>query len=96
MEDGGGASVSEYDQHDAERRKAPTPEAKVHLAKWSPWIWIVPALAVFIAGFLIVRYGFFGVSDVQPGASLAVLAVSLALFSALALWMLASGYKLRH
>jgi len=32
----------------------------VHLAKWSPWIWIVPALAVFIAGYLIIRYGFFG------------------------------------
>src|SRR5207253_1171990 len=64
VEDGGGASVSEYDQHDAERRKAPTPEAKVHLAKWSPWIWIVPALAVFIAGFLIVRYGFFGGGDI--------------------------------
>jgi paraquat-inducible protein B len=52
--------VSEYDQHDVERRKTPTPEAKVHLAKWSPWIWIVPALAVFIAGYLIVRYGLFG------------------------------------
>jgi len=52
--------VSEYDQHDVERRRTPTPEAKVHLAKWSPWIWIVPALAVFIAGYLIIRYGFFG------------------------------------
>jgi paraquat-inducible protein B len=52
--------VSEYDQHDVERRRTPTPEAKVHLAKWSPWIWIVPALAVFIAGYLIIRYGYFG------------------------------------
>ncbi len=56
--------MSEYDQHDVERRKAPTPEAKVHLAKWSPWIWIVPAVAVFIAGFLIIRYGFFGGGDI--------------------------------
>jgi ABC-2 type transport system permease protein len=42
------------------------------------------------------RYGFFGVSDAAPLLSLAVLAVSLALVSAGALWMLASGYKLRH
>ena len=42
------------------------------------------------------RYGFFGVSDVAPGVSLAVLGVSLALVSAGALWMLAAGYKLRH
>jgi len=42
------------------------------------------------------RYGFFGVSDVPPGLSLGVLAVSLALVSAGALWMLAAGYKLRH
>jgi len=42
------------------------------------------------------RYGFFGVSDVAPALSLAVLAVSLALVSAGALWMLAAGYKLRH
>jgi paraquat-inducible protein B len=56
--------VSEYDQHDVERRRNPTPEAKVHFGKWSPWIWIVPALAVFIAGYLIIRYGFFGGGDV--------------------------------
>jgi ABC-2 type transport system permease protein len=42
------------------------------------------------------RYGFFGASDVAPGISLAVMVVSLALVSAGALWMLASGYKLRH
>lgn len=56
--------MSEYDQHDADRRRTPPPEAKVHLAKWTPWIWIVPALAIFIAGFLIVRYGFFGGGDI--------------------------------
>ena len=56
--------MSEYDQHDVERRKEPAPEAKVHLSKWSPWIWIVPALAVFVAGYLIVRYGFFGGGNV--------------------------------
>jgi ABC-2 type transport system permease protein len=42
------------------------------------------------------RYGFFGVSDVSPVTSLAVLAVSLALVSAGGLWMLRTGYKLRY
>jgi len=56
--------MSEYDHHDAERRKAAPPEARAHLAKWSPWIWIVPALAIFFAGWLVVRYGFFGGGDI--------------------------------
>jgi ABC-2 type transport system permease protein len=42
------------------------------------------------------RYGFFGVSDVAPALSLAVLAVSLALVSGVALALLRSGYKLRN
>jgi ABC-2 type transport system permease protein len=42
------------------------------------------------------RYGFFGVSDVAPAVSLAVLAVSLLLVSSGALWLLARGYKLRY
>ena len=54
--------MSEYDE--IERRKEPPPEAKVHLAKWSPWIWIIPALAIFFVGYLIVRYGFFGGGDI--------------------------------
>jgi len=41
------------------------------------------------------RYGFFGASDFAPGASLAVVAVSLALLSALTLRLLQQGYKLR-
>lgn len=41
------------------------------------------------------RYGFFGASDVPPGASLAVLAVSFALVSVGTLRMLKSGYRLR-
>lgn len=40
------------------------PHAKVHLAKWSPWLWIIPALAIFFAGWLVVRYGFFGGGDI--------------------------------
>ncbi len=42
------------------------------------------------------RYGFFGVSDVSPATSFMVLAISLAAVSTAALWMLKSGYKLRH
>lgn len=42
------------------------------------------------------RYGFFGVSDVPPMLSLAVVAGALALTAALALQLLRSGYKLRH
>lgn len=58
--------MSEYDHHDDERRKPaePPPEASVHTAKWNPWIWIVPVLAIFFVGYLIVRYGFFGGGDV--------------------------------
>ncbi len=41
------------------------------------------------------RYGFFGASDVAPAASLLVVAVSFALLSAVTLWLLRSGYKLR-
>ena len=55
--------MSEYDQHERERRK-PAAEAKVHIAKWSPWVWVVPAVAIFIAGWLVVRYGFFGGGDI--------------------------------
>ncbi len=42
------------------------------------------------------RYGFFGVSDFPPFASLAVVAVSFVLLSAACLLMLRSGYKLRQ
>src|SRR5256885_12395206 len=51
--------MSEYDHHEKELRQ-PAREAQVHIAKWSPWIWLVPAIAVFVAGWLVVRYGFFG------------------------------------
>jgi paraquat-inducible protein B len=55
--------VSEYDHHDEERREE-HPEAHVYVAKWTPWLWIIPALVVFFVGFLIVRYGFFGGGDI--------------------------------
>jgi ABC-2 type transport system permease protein len=42
------------------------------------------------------RYGFFGVSDVAPAASLAVVGASLVAVSFACLALLKSGYKLRH
>ena len=42
------------------------------------------------------RYGFFGISDVAPLASLAVVTVSFVLLSAACLLLLRSGYKLRQ
>jgi ABC-2 type transport system permease protein len=41
------------------------------------------------------RYGFFGVSDVSPLRSLAVVLSSFALLSALTLELLRRGYKIR-
>ena len=42
------------------------------------------------------RYGFFGLSDVPPGESLALVAACAAALAALALALLRSGWKLRH
>ncbi|MGR6807436.1 ABC transporter permease [Sphaerotilus natans] len=42
------------------------------------------------------RHGFFGVSDVSPWTSLAVVGTSFVGVAAIALRLLASGYKLRH
>jgi len=42
------------------------------------------------------RRGFFGVSDVSPGISLAVVAVSFMVVATIALRLLHSGYKIRH
>jgi paraquat-inducible protein B len=64
VEDSGGDDLSEYDHHDDERRHDEHPQAHVYTARWTPWIWIVPALAIFFVGYLIVRYGFFGGGDV--------------------------------
>jgi ABC-2 type transport system permease protein len=41
------------------------------------------------------RYGFFGVSDVSPWLSLGIVAVALAAVSAVAVFLLRSGYKIR-
>jgi ABC-2 type transport system permease protein len=42
------------------------------------------------------RRGFFGVSDTSPWLSLAVVGISFVVVAAIALRLLASGYKLRH
>ena len=42
------------------------------------------------------RYGFFGVSDVSPWLSLAIVGAALLVVSAVALNMLRTGYKIRH
>lgn len=42
------------------------------------------------------RYGFFAQSDVSPWISLGVVMTALALVTAIALRMLANGYKIRH
>ena len=57
--------MSEYDDiEDRRKHDEPTPEAEVHVAKLSPWVWIIPVVAVFFVGYLIVRYGFFGGGDI--------------------------------
>ena len=42
------------------------------------------------------RYGFFGLSDIDPFVSLAIVAGFFVVLAAVAMRMLASGYKLRH
>ncbi len=42
------------------------------------------------------RYGFFGASDVSPWLSLAIVGGSFFALSFFTLWLLRSGYKLRH
>ncbi|MBN4659145.1 metal-dependent hydrolase, partial [Escherichia coli] len=42
------------------------------------------------------RRGFFGVSDVSPWVSLAIVAGSFLVVAGLALHLLRSGYKIRH
>jgi ABC-2 type transport system permease protein len=41
------------------------------------------------------RYGFFGVSDVSPWLSLAVVGAALAVVSSIAIYLLRTGYKIR-
>lgn len=51
--------MSEYDEFEDRRKEVP-PDAHVTRSKWGPWVWIVPVVAIFFAGYLVVRYGFGG------------------------------------
>ncbi|MCW3482151.1 ABC transporter permease [Neisseriaceae bacterium JH1-16] len=42
------------------------------------------------------RYGFFGQADISPWLSLGVVGASFVALATLALWMIKTGYKLRH
>lgn len=42
------------------------------------------------------RFGFFGVSDVSPWESLAIVSVTVAVVSGITLHLLKTGYKIRH
>ncbi|MDP9360041.1 MAG: MlaD family protein [Acidobacteriota bacterium] len=60
--------MSEYDDQRRkdvnEQREDETPQAHVHVPKWSPWVWVVPVVAIFFVGWLVVRYGLFGGGDI--------------------------------
>jgi ABC-type multidrug transport system, permease component len=62
------------------------PDFWLHLSHANPFFYMID-------GF---RYGFFGLSDVAPAASLAVVSASLVAVSFACLALLRSGYKLRH
>jgi len=62
------------------------PECWLRLSHANPFFYMID-------GF---RYGFFGLSDVAPAASLAVVSASLVAVSFACLLLLRSGYKLRH
>jgi ABC-2 type transport system permease protein len=59
------------------------------------WQWLSHLNPIFymVDGF---RYGFFGAGDVSPWISLAIVCASFLALSYFTLWLLRSGYKLRH
>jgi ABC-2 type transport system permease protein len=62
------------------------PDLWRHVSRLNPFFYMID-------GF---RYGFFGISDINPLASLAVVGGFFVLIAALAMRLLASGYKLRY
>jgi ABC-2 type transport system permease protein len=62
------------------------PQFWLHLSHANPFFYMID-------GF---RYGFFGLSDVSPALSLAIVMASLGAVSCACLVLLKSGYKLRH
>lgn len=61
------------------------PEFWAAASRFNPFFYMIDGL----------RYGFFGVSDAPIWQALAVVSVFFALLSAIALWMLRTGYKIR-
>jgi ABC-2 type transport system permease protein len=59
---------------------------------WQEFSFFNPILYM-VDGF---RYGFFGHSDVSPWLSFAIVGASFFALSLLTLWLLRTGYKLRH
>jgi paraquat-inducible protein B len=55
--------MSEYREEENEREQEET-QATVRTAKFSPWVWVIPVVAIIFVGWLIVRYGFMGGGDV--------------------------------
>lgn len=62
------------------------PSVWQHLSHLNPFFYIVDGI----------RYGFLGISDISPYFSLAVVISCLVLVAWLTLWMLKTGYKIRH
>jgi ABC-2 type transport system permease protein len=62
------------------------PDIWRHVSRLNPFFYMID-------GF---RYGFFGLSDIDPLASLVIVSGFFALIAAIAMRLLASGYKLRY
>jgi paraquat-inducible protein B len=54
----------EHEKEDRRHEEEEANQAQVKVGRWSPWVWIVPVVAIFIVGYLVVRYGFFGGGDI--------------------------------
>ncbi|HYI08515.1 MAG TPA: MlaD family protein [Thermoanaerobaculia bacterium] len=55
--------MTEY-RPDDDKTEQENTQARVKTAKWSPWVWVIPAVAILFVGWLVVRYGFFGGGDI--------------------------------
>jgi paraquat-inducible protein B len=56
--------MNERDDQRDQANDAEEPKARVHVAEWSPWVWILPAIAIIFVGWLVMRYGFMGGGDI--------------------------------
>jgi paraquat-inducible protein B len=56
--------MNEQDDQPDQSKDAEAPQARVHVAEWSPWVWILPIVAILFVGWLVMRYGFMGGGDI--------------------------------